>query len=193
MVEGFDCPFGSTFWNVTVHNGNTSTVNPNSICIFELDAGFPLSRHREGDVPNDYGFSNLGVVKGSLLTLRSIATVGNYDYLFDYAFHVDGSLEITVRASGYLQSSFFFRDQGAWGPRIQEATQGSLHDHVLTWKADFDILGTENNLQVTELKTVNTTQPWWPELGEFEQIALETYNVEKERALSWADNGQLMY
>ncbi|KAI0842626.1 copper amine oxidase [Hypoxylon sp. FL0890] len=193
LVEGFDCPFGSTFWNVTVHNGNTTTVNPNSICIFESDAGFPLSRHRAGYAPNEYGFSNLGVVKASILTLRSIATVGNYDYLFDYAFHVDGSLEITVRASGYLQSSFFYRDQGAWGPRIQEATQGSLHDHVLTWKADFDILGTENNLQVTELKVVNTTQPWWPELGEFEQIALETHNIEKEQQLSWADNGQLMY
>ncbi|OTA70509.1 amine oxidase catalytic domain-containing protein [Hypoxylon sp. EC38] len=193
LVEGFDCPFGSTFWNVTVHDGNKTTVNPNSICIFESDAGFPLSRHRAGDSSNDYGFSNLGVVKASILTLRSIATVGNYDYLFDYAFHVDGSLEITVRASGYLQSSFFYRDQGAWGPRIQEATQGSLHDHVITWKADFDILGIENNLQVTELKVVNTTQPWWPELGEFEQIALETYNVEKEQQLSWADNGQVMY
>ncbi|KAI1389577.1 copper amine oxidase [Hypoxylon trugodes] len=155
--------------------------------------GFPLSRHRAEDASNDYGFTNLGVVKGSLLTLRSIATVGNYDYLFDYAFHVDGSLEITVRASGYLQSSFFYRDQGAWGPRIQEATQGSLHDHVLTWKADFDVLGTENNLQVTELKTVNTTQPWWPELGEFEQITLETHNVATEQQLSWADNGQTMY
>ncbi|KAI1142580.1 copper amine oxidase [Hypoxylon sp. FL0543] len=160
---------------------------------FQLDAGFPLSRHRAGHASNDYGFSNLGVVKASILTLRSIATVGNYDYLFDYAFHVDGSLEVTVRASGYLQSSFFYRDQGAWGPRIQEATQGSLHDHVLTWKADFDILGTENSLQVTELKVVNTTQPWWPELGEFEQIALESHNVEREQQLSWADNGQLMY
>ncbi|KAI1396333.1 amine oxidase catalytic domain-containing protein [Hypoxylon fuscum] len=193
LVEGFDCPFGSTFWNVTIHNGNSTTVNPNSICIFESDAGFPLSRHRAGGATNDYGFSNLGVVKASLLTLRSIATVGNYDYLFDYAFHVDGSIEITVRASGYLQSSFYFRDQGAWGPRIQEATQGSLHDHVLTWKADFDILDTENSLQVTELKTVNTTQPWWPELGEFEQITLESYNLEKEQQFSWADNGQAMY
>ncbi|KAI1416282.1 copper amine oxidase [Hypoxylon sp. FL1857] len=193
LVEGFDCPFGSTFWNVTVHNGNTTTVNPNAICIFESDAGFPLSRHRATEATNEYGFANLGVVKASILTLRSIATVGNYDYLFDYAFHVDGSLEIIVRASGYLQSSFFYRDQGAWGPRIQEATQGSLHDHILTWKADFDVLGTENNFQVTELKVVNTTQPWWPELGEFEQIALETYNIKKEQQLSWADNGQLMY
>ncbi|KAI2470927.1 copper amine oxidase [Annulohypoxylon bovei var. microspora] len=159
------------------------------------DAGFPLSRHRGGDSSstNEYGFANLGVVKGSLLTLRSIATVGNYDYLFDYAFHVDGSLEITVRASGYLQSSFYYRDQGAWGPRIQEATQGSLHDHVLTWKADFDILDTENNLQVTALKAVNTTQPWWPELGSFEQIMLETYNIPTERELSWAENGEVMY
>ncbi|KAI2639154.1 copper amine oxidase [Hypomontagnella submonticulosa] len=195
LVEGFDCPFGSTYWNVTVHKGNATMVNSNAICIFETDAGFPLSRHRAGSSSptNAYGFENLGVVKASLLTLRSIATVGNYDYLFDYGFNVDGSLEITVRASGYLQSSFFFRDQGAWGPRIQEATQGSLHDHVLTWKADFDVLGTENNLQVTELKTVNTTQPWWPELGEFEQIALETHNVETESQHNWADNGQIMY
>ncbi|KAI1098905.1 copper amine oxidase [Jackrogersella minutella] len=195
LVEGFDCPFGSTFWDITIHDGNKTTVNPDSICIFESDAGFPLSRHRAGDTStsNEYGFLNLGVVKASLLTVRSIATVGNYDYLFDYAFHVDGSLEITVRASGYLQSSFFYKDQGAWGPRIQEATQGSLHDHVLTWKADFDILGTENNLQVTELKTVNTTMPWWPELGEFEQIELDKHNVPTERELSWGDNGQTMY
>ncbi|KAI1462708.1 copper amine oxidase [Annulohypoxylon moriforme] len=195
LVEGFDCPFGSTFWNVTIHNGNSTTTNPNAICIFESDAGFPLSRHRGGDfdTSNPYGFTNLGVVKGSLLTLRSISTVGNYDYLFDYAFHVDGSLEITVRASGYLQSSFYYKDQGAWGPRIHEATQGSLHDHVLTWKADFDILDTENNLQVTALKAVNQTQPWWPELGSFEQITLETYNVPTERELSWAENGEVMY
>ncbi|KAI0008106.1 amine oxidase catalytic domain-containing protein [Xylariaceae sp. FL0662B] len=193
LVEGFDCPFGSTFWNVTVHNGNKTALNPNSICIFESDAGFPLSRHRAGDSSNAFGFSNLGVVKGSQLTVRSIATVGNYDYLFDYAFHVDGSLEVTVRASGYLQSSFYYRDQGKWGPRIQEATQGSLHDHILTWKADFDILDTKNNLQVTELKAVPTKQPWWPELGEFEQIELDTYNMKTEQQFNWPDNGQGMF
>ncbi|KAI0179221.1 copper amine oxidase [Hypoxylon sp. FL1284] len=193
LVEGFDCPFGSTFWNVSVHNGNTTTTNVNSICIFETDAGFPLSRHRAQGGANGYGFANLGVVKASVLTVRAIATVGNYDYLFDYGFHVDGSLEITVRASGYLQSSFYYRDQGAWGPRIQEATQGSLHDHVLTWKADFDVLGAANALQVTELRTEKTTQPWWPELGAFEQIRLESRNVATETQLQWAANGETFY
>jgi hypothetical protein len=28
------------------------------------------------------------------------------DYTFDYSFHIDGPLEIVVRASGYLMSSF---------------------------------------------------------------------------------------
>ena len=119
---------------------------------------FPLSRHRTS-ASNDYGFSNFGTVKGASLTVRAVATVGNYDYMFDYAFHLDGSLEVIVRASGYLQSSFYYPDQGKFGPRIQQATQGSLHDHIVTYKADFDILGTTNSLQVSELKPVNQSQP----------------------------------
>ncbi|KAI0129657.1 copper amine oxidase [Xylariales sp. AK1849] len=193
LVEGFDCPFGSSFWNVSTHDGNSTIVSPDAICIFESDPGFPLSRHRAVGGTTLFGFENLGVVKASVLTLRSIATVGNYDYLFDYAFHVDGSLEIIVRASGYLQSSFYYPDQGKWGPRIQEAVQGSLHDHVITWKADFDILDAENSLEVTELRAAPTEQPWWPELGVFEQIELNTYNMETEQQFDWAVNAQTMY
>ncbi|KAI1868215.1 hypothetical protein JX265_007038 [Neoarthrinium moseri] len=192
LVDGFDCPFGSSFWNVTYHDTNTTVVSPNAICIFESDAGFPLSRHRAPG-GNAYGLTNIGVVKASMLTLRSIATVGNYDYLFDYAFHVDGSLEVTVRASGYLQSSFYYPDQGKWGPRIQQATQGSLHDHVLTWKADFDILDTNNDLEVTEVRAAPTEQPWFPELGVFEQLELNQYKMDTEQRFDWAANGQTMY
>lgn len=153
---------------------------------------FPLSRHRTG-ASNDYGFTKLGTVKGATLILRAIATVGNYDYMFDYSFHMDGSLEVIVRASGYLQSSFYYPDQGKWGPRIQQATQGSLHDHILTYKADFDILGTANSLQVSELKAVNQSQPWFPELGEFEQMEMDTYIMDKEQQFNYAANNQAMY
>jgi primary-amine oxidase len=77
LVEGYDCPFGSTFWNLTYHSGNGSVINTNSLCIFEADMNFPLSRHRTG-ASNDYGFSSLGTVKGAQLIVRAIATVGNY-------------------------------------------------------------------------------------------------------------------
>ncbi|TPX12292.1 uncharacterized protein E0L32_006939 [Thyridium curvatum] len=193
LVEGYDCPFGSTFWNMTYHTGNKTTINQKAICIFEQDSGFPLSRHRYGGGSSEYGFEHLGSTKGSALTVRSIATVGNYDYLFDYMFHVDGSLEVMVRASGYLQSSFYYKDQGNWGPRIAEATQGSLHDHVLTWKADFDVIDSNNSLQLTRLQALNTTQPWFPELGTFEQLTLNKSIIATEKQWNWDDNSQAMY
>jgi len=153
---------------------------------------FPLSRHRYGS-SNEYGFSRLGTVKGAQLVVRAIATVGNYDYMFDYGFHLDGSLEVSVRASGYLQSSFYYPKQGKWGPRIQQATQGSLHDHIITFKADFDILGTGNSLQVSELKAVEQSQPWFPELGVFEQMEMDVSIMQTERQFNWAANNQAMY
>jgi primary-amine oxidase len=192
LVEGFDCPWGSTFWNISYHSGNATVVNENSLCIFEADMNFPVSRHRTA-ASNDYGFSNLGTVKGSALIVRAIATIGNYDYMFDYSFHMDASLEVIVRASGYLQSSFYYPDQGKWGPRIQQATQGSLHDHILTYKGDFDIVGTGNSLQVSELKVVNVSQPWFAELGEFEQMELDASIMKTEQQFNWAANNQAMY
>ncbi|EXF84124.1 copper amine oxidase [Colletotrichum fioriniae PJ7] len=192
LVEGYDCPFGSTFWNVTHHEGNSSVVSTDAICVFEADAGYPVSRHRYGS-GNEYGFSYLGTVKASALTMRSVATVGNYDYMFDYSFHVDGSLEVTVRASGFLQSSFYYPDQEEFGPRIQEATMGSLHDHILTYKADFDILDTKNSLEVSELVLVNTSQPWYPELGSFEQMQLQKSTMTDEQQFNWQPNNAAMY
>lgn len=77
LVEGFDCSFGSTFLNVSYNTGNTTTVNPNAICMFEQDSGFPLSRHFYGGGNSSYAFSRLGVTKGASLVVRAIATIGN--------------------------------------------------------------------------------------------------------------------
>ncbi|KAK0714012.1 copper amine oxidase [Lasiosphaeria miniovina] len=168
------------------------TVHPDAICIFEADDGFPLARHRSGS-GNAYGFANIASVKSTTLHARTVATVGNYDYLFDYAFHLDGSLDITARASGYLQSSPYYKSQARFGSRISQGTQGSFHDHVLTYKADFDVAGASNSLEVTELVVVNQTQPWYPELGSFEQMEYRTSNMATEAQFNWAANGQTMY
>lgn len=193
LMEGFDCPWGASFWNVSYHTNDQTTTNTNAICIFEADMNFPVSRHHYGTSRNKHGYDKFGTVKGSALTIRAIATVGNYDYMFDYMFHLDASLEIAVRASGYLQSSFYYPNQGKWGPRIQQATQGSLHDHIITFKGDFDIAGTANSLQVSKLKAVKQSQPWFPELGEFEQLELDVYNMKEEQQFNWADNNNAMY
>jgi primary-amine oxidase len=82
LLEGFDCPFGATMWNVSYHEANTTKIQQNAICIFEADSNYPLSRHRYGGGNSSYPFTRLGVVKGSALTVRAVATVGNYDYMF---------------------------------------------------------------------------------------------------------------
>ena len=113
--------------------------------------------------------------------------------MFNYAFHVDDSIEVEVRASGYLQSSPYYQNQSRFGPRVYQGTQGSLHDHILTFKADFDLLGQKNSLEVTDLKVVNQSQPWFPEFGTFEQMELETSTMKTEQQFNWAANGQSMY
>ncbi|PGH13252.1 hypothetical protein AJ79_03811 [Helicocarpus griseus UAMH5409] len=193
LLEGYDCPFGSTFLNLTYHDANHTVVNQNALCIFETDPGVPLSRHRSSDRGSRWGFDDLGVIKGNALVTRTVVTVGNYDYMFDYAFNIDGSLEISVRASGYLQASPYYKTQKKWGPRIQQGTQGSLHDHILTWKADFDIVDSANSFEISKLVAVEQSQPWFPELGGFEQIELQTRYLEKEDRFNYEPNNQAIY
>lgn len=88
-----------------------------------------------------------------------IATVGNYDYLWDYTFFTDGAIKVDARASGYLQGNYYRpEDEGQWGPRISDTLTGTLHTHVMNFKVDFDIIDTKNTLLKSELVIENITQ-----------------------------------
>ncbi|OJD26633.1 hypothetical protein ACJ73_01984 [Blastomyces percursus] len=113
--------------------------------------------------------------------------------MFSYAFHLDGLFEISVRVSGYLLTSPYYQSQKKWGPRIQNATQGSLHSHILTWKADFDIIDSTNSFEISKPVVAQQAQPWFPELGVFEQIELQASFLEKEEQLKYEQNNQAMY
>lgn len=146
LVPGYDCPAYSTFLDTSVHENGNTTTNRNSICLFEHDAGYPLQRHT--------AYPYISVTRNTIFTLRFVSTIGNYDYNFDYNFYLDGSIEIKVRASGYIQSAFYAHNED-YGYQIHDATSGSMHDHVLNFKADLDILGTKNTFE--KLGVVPTT------------------------------------
>jgi primary-amine oxidase len=67
--------------------------------------------------------------------------------------------ETTVRASGYIQSAFYAKNDG-YGYRIHDALSGSMHDHILNFKADIDILGTNNTMVKHIFEPIETTYPW---------------------------------
>ena len=144
LVSGFDCPAYATYLNTSYYAGETIHTHPRSICMFEFDTGYPIQRHTT--------FSYVSVTKNIVFVVRSMSTIGNYDYLFDYEFYLDGSIHITVRASGYIQSSFWASNMGGQdGFHIHDNLAGSLHDHVLNYKLDLDVAGTANSLVKSSL------------------------------------------
>lgn len=73
-MPSYDCPHGSVFLSANVfipseHGGNTVVID-RAICVFEMDTTRPITRH------TGYGDGEFGAVKGYVLVVRTISTVG---------------------------------------------------------------------------------------------------------------------
>ncbi|GJE94516.1 amine oxidase catalytic domain-containing protein [Phanerochaete sordida] len=155
MLPGYDCPYEAVYLPATTYAPFGSIHRERAICIFEHDTGRPITRH------TGWEKGEFGAVRGYVLTIRSISTVGNYDYLFDYIFHTDGTIEVRVSASGYLQGGFWEPAQEGYGTAIRDTTMGSLHDHVMNFKVDLDVAGTANSLLYTHTDTEEVERDWF--------------------------------
>jgi primary-amine oxidase len=140
LLRGYDCPHHSTYMNASWTDESSTQTVPDAICLFEADANFPIRRH----FAIAQGYTS--AAKNIIFTIRWISTVGNYDYLFDYNFFHDGGIEISVRASGYISAAYYAGNED-YGFKIHDNLSGSLHDHVMNFKVDLDILGQKNTLQ----------------------------------------------
>lgn len=184
MVPGFDCPYNAEFFNVTWHSQGENNYHNNSYCAFEFTEDYPLMRHTASEY--------LDVTKNPTFNLRSITTIGNYDYNFLYKFYLDGTFEVSVRAAGFIQGAYYNPETGdPFGYRVQDVLSGSFHDHVLNFKADFDIGGTSNRITTTQLKPANYTFPWDPSTV-YSTKHKERSVIEEETYLNWADSGLLL-
>ncbi|GAA86512.1 membrane copper amine oxidase [Aspergillus luchuensis IFO 4308] len=151
LVKGYDCPIYATYLNTSFYESESTHTHIDSLCIFEYDADYPIQRHTTP--------SYVSTTKNIYLTLRSVSTIGNYDYTISYTFHLDGTIGIDVRASGYIQAAHSAHNTN-YGYQIHSALSGSMHDHILNFKADLDILGTANSIELTSLGPITTTYPW---------------------------------
>jgi primary-amine oxidase len=85
--------------------------------------------------------------------------MSSYDYVFDYVFYLDGSIETIVRASGYIQSAFSANNSD-YGYQIHDALSGSMHDHSLQFKVDLDIVGVDNTMVKHKFIPVDVDYKW---------------------------------
>ncbi|XP_061447171.1 membrane primary amine oxidase-like [Rhineura floridana] len=159
LVRGIDCPYSATYLNaVYLIETLTPEVQKNSICVFEQNVGVPFRRH----------YSNLqslyyGGLSDSALVLRSVATLGNYDYVWDFIFHPNGAIESKVRATGYITSSFLYGDGLDYGNRVGDHTLGTIHTHFINYKVDLDVGGVQNSLIANDMTFETVKAPWSPE------------------------------
>ncbi|KAK7191070.1 hypothetical protein DPSP01_007759 [Paraphaeosphaeria sporulosa] len=187
LIPGYDCPYHAAYLNGSYATTDQESYSQtNSICIFETDIGTPITRHMNPVWSQ--------ATKGSKLIVRMIATVGNYDYLWDYGFYVDGTISVDAHASGYIQANYYRPDdEGRWGPRVAETIAGTLHTHVMNFKADFDLVDEKNSLVKTEIVVENVTQPWFDESFEMMRYNISDVETEDDGLMDLPANGQTMF
>lgn len=67
------------------------STSKNAVCIFETNYQLPLRRHYDKDFEGSYKF--YAGVPNHGLVIRSISSVSNYDYVFDFKLFTDGSFK----------------------------------------------------------------------------------------------------
>jgi diamine oxidase len=166
LMPGIDCPAFATMFDTHYFAEGKSGVNKNSVCIWEQPENMAVMRHYDQDVLNGGGFTFVAGFPKTVLVVRTTSTVYNYDYYFSYIFHLDGNIQITTYASGYLQADIYpsgateRANEAPFMNRVNLHSIGSLHDHLFGFKVDMDVLGTSNSLMRSDIKVGTFAKPW---------------------------------
>jgi len=148
LQPGSDCPENSVYFDeVYATERGIPQLTPHSACLFERSTGDPAWRHVNRGDP-------LESRKRRDLVLRSICACGTYDFIFDWIFMQDGSIQVAVGATGIDEvkavtprtaAEDHDGHADAYGRFVAENTVAVDHDHYFSFRLDFDVDGTANS------------------------------------------------
>ncbi|KAF9072114.1 peroxisomal copper amine oxidase [Rhodocollybia butyracea] len=124
-----------------VSHSGAAVVIKNVICIHEEDSGV-LWKH------TDYrpgGRSQ--TTRRRRLVVSMVCTLANYEYIWNYHFYQDGSIEIDIRLSGILQ--VYVQQPGEpspFGTTVAPGVNAHYHQHVFSFRVDPMIDGINNSV-----------------------------------------------
>jgi len=162
LFPGVDCPEYATYLSGTFYRESGKPFERGQLaCIFERSSGDPSWRH--GDDGQVSGRP------GRELVFRTVAVVGNYDYVLDWRFEQEGAIKVAVGATGILEvkpvKEQKFTDEKAgdftgvdakgnpleFGHLIAPGLDGVDHDHFFSFRLDIDVDGTKNSFMDDKL------------------------------------------
>lgn len=186
LVSGADCPSHSTFLSAdhSVEILEEPLHVDRAFCVFEHNTGLPLRRHLSSSGTLFYeGMMDI------VLTVRTISTVANYDYIFDFIFHQNGAVEVKVVSTGYILTSLRFPTEDYYGFRLRDHVTGNMHHHMFHFKTDMDIHGKKNRFETIEVVPVQVDNTQWSVKNgaRYSQTKMVRHQVksEKEAALKY--------
>ena len=160
LVRGVDCPDTAAFLdNYHFVDSHIPKLNKHAICVFEHNPGLPLRRHYANDGKG--GYTYYGGLVDYHLVVRNIASIRNNDFIFDYIFHLSGSIEVQVSTTGYVQTTFKLPFERPYGYPVLEGAMADLHQHLFHFKADLDIGGVRNSYSTINIETETVRHPWY--------------------------------
>ncbi|MCK5411807.1 MAG: tyramine oxidase [Gemmatimonadetes bacterium] len=159
MEPGLDCPENSVYFDmILAGDDGKPRVKRNVSCLFERYAGDVAWRKRSDNLMESRPKRDL--------VLRMMAVLGNYDYILDWVFQQDGSIEVVAGATGIdATKAVAERVAGESGPAwsadrtdaygrfIAENLVGVNHDHFFSFRLDLDVDGPVNSLEIDRLVT----------------------------------------
>ena len=153
-IPGVDCPEYAAFLRTTAWDPEAMDASTKlTICVFEKNAQEPLWRHKGTQV--EAGLEN------SYLVVRYPTQIGNYDYILDFEFHLDGRIVTTATATGFIQGSFwnpfneYFEhdsERTPFGYKVSGTLTGPIHDHTFAYKVDMDVIDEKNDFELIHWK-----------------------------------------
>ena len=147
LAPGIDCPADAAFIDAIGTDARGAPhVRPRVACLFERETGLVAWRK---------GVENTEAVEGRPareLVVRMVATIGNYDYLFDWIFQRDGALRVAVGATGQLAVKV--SADPTHGHRVADGVVAVNHDHYFAFRLDLDVDGPLNSFVRTRLEPV---------------------------------------
>eukprot|EP00177_Eucheuma_denticulatum_P008335 GFKZ01015166.1.p1 GENE.GFKZ01015166.1~~GFKZ01015166.1.p1 ORF type:complete len:648 (+),score=81.45 GFKZ01015166.1:626-2569(+) len=146
LKVGCDC-LGSVYYFDEVLNDSEgkAVVLEKGVCLHEEDAGI-LYKHVE------YRDGHVEVRRARRLVVSFVATVVNYEYLFYWYLHQDGSIMLEIKLSGELSTNVL--SEGEVSPRhgvlVAPGVNAQVHQHMFCVRLDVAVDGPDNSVEEVE-------------------------------------------
>ncbi|XP_051008367.1 amiloride-sensitive amine oxidase [copper-containing]-like isoform X2 [Acomys russatus] len=158
LAPGINCPETATFLDVIhYYDTNGPVRRPRALCIFEIPTGVPVNPTFNTTRKINF-FSD---VLGHKMVLRAISARYNFYYIWDFIFYDNGVISAQMHATGYVHT-VIYTPEGLGETHLLTHQLGKSHTHLVHYRVDLDVAGTDNSFHTLQARQNTTTKPSRP-------------------------------